>query len=223
MPDDPATRFSLRMKGEAPGQVHNNCSGKHCGFLTLSRDMGGDAEYLELDHPVQRAVRAAIEELGDAPVHGHAIDGCSAPKFAMSLRAVATAMARFAAAGRALSGRRAEAARRLVAAMRAHPLLVAGERRACTRLIEAATGGTVVKTGADGVFVAILPERGLGVALKIDDGATRGSQAAIAALLARLGVLDRADPAYRDFADAPLLNRRGIDCGRLRAADTLLA
>ena len=86
--------------------------------------------------------------------------------------------------------------------------------RACERR-------AAVKTGAEGVFVAILPEAGLGVALKIDDGASRGSEAAITALLARYGALERAHPVYSTYADAPLLNRRGIDCGRIRAADVL--
>jgi len=223
IPDDAEARQTLRAAGARAGQLHNNCSGKHCGFLTLARHLGAGPEYVDPDHPVQRAVRAALEEVSGADTRGHAIDGCSAPNFAMSLRAVATAMARFAAPERALSGARAAAAGRLVRAMKAHPVLVAGEKRACTALIREATGGTVVKTGAEGVFVAILPEPGLGIALKIDDGASRGSEATVAALLARVGVLARTSPAFGRYADAPLLNRRGIDCGRLRAAPALLA
>ena len=223
IPDDPAARQTLRESGAQPGQVHNNCSGKHCGFLTLARHLGADPDYLDPDHPVQRAVRVVMEEVGGAATEGFAVDGCSAPNFALRLRAVATAMARMARPDEAFSGVRAEAAARVVAAMQAHPLLVAGERRACTALIRAATGGTIAKTGAEGVFVAILPGQGLGIALKIDDGATRGAEAAVAALLARFGALDTQSEVYRRLADAPLLNRRGIDCGRLRAAPSLLA
>ena len=223
IPDDSAARQTLRETGAPPGQVHNNCSGKHCGFLTLARHLGAGPDYIDPDHPVQRAVRAALEETGGAAVQGHAVDGCSAPNFAMPLSAVATAMARMARPEAALSGARAAAAGRLVAAMMAHPVLVAGEKRACTALIRAAAGAAVVKTGAEGVFVAILPERGLGIALKIDDGAGRGAEAAIAALLARYGALDPEGPEMRAYADAPLLNRRGIDCGRVRAAPALRA
>ena len=223
IPDDSAARAALRSAGQRAGQLHNNCSGKHCGFLTLARHLGGGPDYNDPAHPVQQAVRTALEEASGAPVHGHAVDGCSAPNFAMPVRAVATAMARFARPAEAFSGTRAEAAARLAAAMKTHPLLVSGERRACAALIGAATGGTVVKTGAEGVFVGILPGPGLGIAVKIDDGASRGSQAAIAALLARCGVLDRGSEAFRTYADAPLLNRREIDCGRLRAAPVLLA
>ena len=96
---------------------------------------------------------------------------------------------------RGLGAAREAAARRLVAAMMAHPLLVAGEGRACSELMAAMRGGVAVKTGAEAVFVAILPERGLGVALKIEDGATRASECAIAALLVRLGAIAADDPA----------------------------
>jgi L-asparaginase II len=105
--------------------------------------------------------------------------------------------------------------------MMAHPVLVAGEGRYSTRMMLALNGGAAVKSGAEGVLVAILPGAGLGIAVKVDDGAGRGAQAAMTALLARSGVLDREHPIHADYADAPLLNRRGIDCGRVRAADLL--
>jgi L-asparaginase II len=220
-PRDAAARHGLRDRGARPGQFHNNCSGKHCGFLTMNRHLGGGPEYLELDHPLQQTVRLTVEEVSGETVSGHAIDGCSAPNFAVSLKGLATAMARFATAGASFSGARAGAARRLVGAMAAHPVLVGGEGGATTALIRACAGRAVVKTGAEGVFVAILPGRGLGVALKIDDGNARGSEAAIAALLARHGALERGDPAYAALADAPILNCRGFVHGHLRAADVL--
>lgn len=228
-PYDAGAARALEATGTAPNQCHNNCSGKHSGFVTLNRHLGGGAEYTEIDHKVQRAVQAATEEATDQSIGGYAIDGCSAPNFAVTLGGLATAMARFAqaAAGTGgpggFTGARAAAASRLVAAMAEHPVLVAGEGRACTALIRAAHGRAVVKTGAEGVFIAIIPGQSLGVALKIDDGGTRGAEAAIAALLVRLGVLDAADPAYLSLAAAPSLNRRGIDCGVFRAAPALLA
>ena len=192
-------------------------------MLTQSRHLGGGPEYLELDHPVQRAIRAATAETHRQDVQQYATDGCSAPNFVVSLRGLATAMAGYARPDEAFSGARAKAATRLRDAMMTHPVLVAGEGRACTRIMRAARGLAAVKTGAEGVFVGILPKVGLGIALKIDDGSSRGSHAAIAALLARYGVLDRRDPVFVDLADAPLLNRRDLDCGRVRAADQLLA
>ena len=221
IPNDDPAREALRAQGQVPTQVHNNCSGKHSGMLTLNRHLGGSAEYIDPDHPVQRAVRAATEETAREDSAGHATDGCSAPNFAISLTGLATAMAGFARPDQGFSGSRTQAASRLRDAMMAHPELVAGEGRACTALMRAAEGRAAVKTGAEGVFTAILPEVGLGIALKIDDGATRGSHAAIAALLARYGVLERTHPVIRDYADAPLLNRRGVDCGRIRSASVL--
>lgn len=215
-------RAAMRAAGARPGQAHNQCSGKHTGFLTLARHLGAGPEYDAPDHPVQRAVREAIEAAAGEATAGHATDGCSAPNFAVSLGGLATAMARF-AAPEGLGPARAAAARRLTGAMAAHPELVAGEGRATTDLIRACEGRAVVKSGAEGVFVAILPGAGLGIALKIDDGADRGSEAAIAALLARHGALGRGHPAYAAHADRPLVNWRGIDCGRVRAAGTLLA
>ncbi len=226
-PRDAAARHRLHDRGAAPDQFHNNCSGKHCGFLTANRHLGGGPEYVDPEHPLQQAVRLATEEVTGETVSGFAFDGCSAPNFAVSLNGLATAMARFATAGTSFTGAsftgaRAGAARRLVEAMAAHPVLVGGEGGATTNLIRACAGRAVVKPGAEGVFVAILPQRGLGIALKIDDGNARGSEAAIAALLARHGALERQDPVYAALADAPILNCRGFAHGHLRAAETLL-
>lgn len=223
MPDDRDARHALRDVGKEPTQIHNNCSGKHTGMLTLNRHLKGGPEYIAPAHPVQQAIRAITAETAGEDVTDFAIDGCSAPNYVISLKGLATAMARYAQPGEAFTGARARAAARLRGAMLAHPALVAGEGRACTTLMRACAGRAAVKTGAEGVFVAILPEAGVGIALKIDDGATRGSHAAITALLARFGAIDQEHPVYKRYADAPLLNRRGVDCGRVKASDELLA
>jgi L-asparaginase II len=215
VPDDAPERHRLRAAGEAPGPLHNNCSGKHAGFLMLGQRLGAGPEYVELDHPVQRAARAAFEEMCGAPSPGFGIDGCSAPNFACTVRGLATAMARM-ADPRGLGLVREAAARRLVAAMLAHPLLVAGEGRACSELMPAMGGRVAVKTGAEAVFVAILPEPGLGVALKVEDGATRASECAITAILARLGAIDPRHPAAARRLTPAVLSRRGAIVGAIR-------
>ncbi len=214
MPSDRPTAEGLVRAGEKPCQIHNNCSGKHAGFLTLSRHLKAGPEYVEIDHPVQQAARAAFEETSGETIGGWGVDGCSAPNFAGTLAGLARAMASFAAAG-GRSGARAEAQRRLTAAMMAYPELVAGEGRACTDLMRACRGRAAIKTGAEGVFVAILPDRSLGVALKIADGATRASEAAIAAILSRLGVLDAAHPLAQRLTSGAQRNWRGIETGRI--------
>lgn len=221
VPDDEHARHALYDKHRAPGQVHNNCSGKHSGMLTLNRYLGGGTEYVDPDHPVQRAIRAATAETAREEVGRFAIDGCSAPNFAVSLRGLATAMAGYAAPEEAFGGVRGQAAARLRDAMMAHPVLVAGEGRYSTEMMQALGGNAAIKSGAEGVLVAILPDSGLGIALKVDDGAGRGAQAAMTALLARCGEIERGSPIHTAYADAPLLNRRGIDCGRVRAAEAL--
>ena len=219
-PSDRAARDGLIRAGERPCQYHNNCSGKHSGFLTLNRHLGGDADYELIDHPVQKAARAAFEEVTDAtsPVWG--IDGCSAPNFATTLVAMARGMAQFATAGQR-SGVRAAAQVRLVDAMLTHPELVAGEGKPCTELMRACGGKAALKGGAEGYYIGILPGLGLGIALKVADGADRGKDSAIAALLIRLGVLDPAHQAARRLVGGPQHNRRGTVVGQIRAAPGL--
>ena len=212
-PEDKAERRRLRALDEAPCQLHNNCSGKHAGFLMLNQRLGGGSEYVEIDHPVQKAVRAAFEEMTGADSPHWGIDGCSAPNFATTVSGLARAMARMASPA-GLGRARGDAAAALVAAMRAHPDLVAGEGRACTELMQAMGGRVAVKTGAEGVYVAILPERGLGIALKAEDGATRAAECAIATLLVRLGEIDPADPACERRMAPVLPNRRGLPAAR---------
>ncbi|WP_299401308.1 asparaginase [uncultured Roseobacter sp.] len=212
LPDDRTAREGLICAHEAPCQIHNNCSGKHAGFLTLAKHMGAGPEYVEADHPVQQACLEVFEATTRETSPGFGIDGCSAPNFACSLHGMARAMAHFAAAP---SG---SPEARLHEAMRLHPDLVAGEGRACTELMRAMNGQVAIKTGAEAFFIGILPEQKLGIALKIVDGTTRASECAIAAILVKLGVLEPDHPATRKRLNAPITNRRGIQTGWIKPA-----
>ncbi|MEM1272290.1 MAG: asparaginase [Pseudomonadota bacterium] len=214
-PEAKETRETLIRSGCAADQRHNNCSGKHTGFLTLARDLGADLEYLALENPVQLAVRDAFEALTDMASPGYAIDGCSAPNFATSVAGLARAMAQFAAAQPGAYGREGAMAA-LYSAMVAHPNLVAGETRACTRIMRDCHGRAAVKTGAEGVFVAIVPRKGIGIAVKSSDGAARGSEAVIAQLLINLGALPEAAPSAQHYTQGPITNRRGMNVGAIR-------
>ncbi|MFC3628783.1 asparaginase [Paracoccus angustae] len=215
MPQDRDENRRLTCGDESPCQLHNNCSGKHAGFLTLNRHLGGGAEYVDPGHPVQQAVKAAFEEVTAEVSPGYGIDGCSAPNWSCSLAGLGRAMAAFADPAEDARGR---AMRRLADAMRRYPEMVAGEGRACTILMRATGGRVAAKTGAEAVFVAILPGQGLGVALKVTDGATRAAEAAIAALLVHLGALSPDDPAVGRFLTDPIRNWRGIATGEMRTA-----
>lgn len=220
-PADIATRDTLIRAGQSPCQIHNNCSGKHAGFLTLTKHLKAAPGYDAVDHPVQVACKAALEETTGITSPGYGIDGCSAPNFATTVHGLARAMAFFAAAD-AAGDRRSQAAVRLRQAMTAFPEMVAGETRACTDLMRAMDGKVAIKTGADGVYTAIIPEKKMGVALKIADGTTRAAESAIAAILVKLGVLNPDHPAAKARMVPDILSRRGLLAGRVCPTATLL-
>jgi L-asparaginase II len=220
-PYDKAERDRLICDHEGPCQLHNNCSGKHSGFLTVTKHLKAGPEYVEIDHPLQKAIRAATEEVTGETVAGYGIDGCSAPNFAMSVAGLARAMAEFAKAREGGSVRE-RAMQRLRDAMAAHPEYVAGEGRSCTELMRAMGGRVAIKTGAEAVFIAMIPEKKLGLAMKIEDGNSRASEAALVGILTQLGVLDAAHPMAQKRLPAPQTNCRGFTTGELRLSDGFL-
>ena len=217
-PRDPDMLHRLIREGRQPQRVHNNCSGKHCGFLTLSRHLGSGPEYVERDHPVQIRVAEAFQHVTGMESPGHAVDGCSAPNHATRLRGLARAMAYFAAADPDSGNGRQRAAARLVRAMIRHPELVGGEGRACTALMRAAGGRAAVKIGAEGVYAAIIPEQKIGIALKIEDGAKRAAEVAMAALLKHVGILAPEHPVLDSWMRQRLTNFAGLETGWMHPA-----
>src|SRR5215218_5785527 len=178
---------ALARSGSAPSALHNNCSGKHAGFLCVASAAGVDHRgYVAADHPVQREVRAAIEDLTGVGLGPDVCgtDGCSIPTWAVPLHRLAHAFAKF-GTGRGLAPERAKAAAQLRAACATQPYFVAGTGRFCTEIMTLLGLRAMVKTGAEGVFCGALPEQGLGIALKCQDGATRAAQVAMAAIVAR--------------------------------------
>ena len=210
-PHDIEERNRLICTGDSACQIHNECSGKHTGFLMLNKHLGGGPDYIDPDHIVQRTFRQAFEDITGEESPGYGIDGCSAPNYATSITGLARAMSAFASAEE--TNARGKAMVKLRHAMATQPEMVAGETRACTELMRAMGGKVAIKTGAEAVFVAILPEQKLGIALKILDGGIRASEAAMTGLLARAGVLDPAHPAAQKRLGAPQKNCRGITFG----------
>ena len=225
----------LARSGAEPGPLHNNCSGKHAGFVCvgclMARAAGREpAEfvrgYLRPDHPVMREVTAALAaatgaDLARAPV---GTDGCSIPTFAIPLRQLAQGFARV-ATGIGLSADQARAARRLRQAVARAPFFVAGNGRFDSRVMERLGERVFCKVGAEGVFCAALPEVGLGVAIKIDDGNnSRACEVVMAAVIeARVRLDDDERRFMRGFSDVPLVNWNGIEVGRLQASAGLRA
>ena len=173
-----------RAQGE-PSALHHNCSGKHAAMLTVCRHLGEPIhDYFRPDHPQQRRVAAVLEAMLGVSLAGapRGIDGCGLPQIGMPLAALARAMARFGAPDD-LPPDRAAACRTLAAAVVAEPFMLAGSERYCTRVITACAGAVLVKTGAEGVYVGALPAAGLGIAVKVDDGAARAAEALMSHLL----------------------------------------
>ncbi len=202
-----------------PSALHNNCSGKHAGFICTCVHQGADPKgYVGHSHKSQQWVREAMEAVTGA-VHGEDVcgtDGCSIPTYAVPLKNLALGFARM-ATGTGFGPERARAARRIFSACMSEPFFVAGTDRADTRLMEAGKGRIFTKTGAEGVFCAALPELGLGIALKCDDGTTRAAEVMVAAVLARLLEHDGELVAKLGELAAPkLTNWNGIEVGALR-------
>lgn len=231
-PSDEQASRTLAASGGMPCALHNNCSGKHSGFACLGALMAGDADaargllrgYVEPGHPVMREVDAALEaatgvRLADAP---RATDGCSIPTYGIPVRALAHAFARF-GTGAGLAPDHARAAARLREAVAAAPSMVAGTDRLDTRLMEHFGTRLFCKVGAEGVYCAALPELGLGIALKMDDGNTpRAAEVALVALIQGLLPLTDADQAFVEpLRDVTLTNWNGRAVGRLASAFTL--
>ncbi|HEY5886680.1 MAG TPA: asparaginase [Acidimicrobiales bacterium] len=209
--------IALARSGASPTPLHNNCSGKHAGFLAVARHLGASLDgYTEPDHPVQQQARVAIEVACGVTLAEPSVDGCSAPTWPIPLRALARGFARF-GTGEGLTAEHGAAAERLRAAVAAEPFLVAGTGRFDTDVMDITGTRAFVKTGAEGVYTAALPALGLGVALKVDDGATRASEVAMAAVLDQL----LPDIDLASFVEPQVRSWRGVPVGRLRPGPAL--
>ncbi|WP_224545695.1 asparaginase [Mesorhizobium sp. CA16] len=223
-PSNHDATIALARAGNMPNALHNNCSGKHSGFLCTCVHAGiSHAGYVKAGHALQEMVRDAMQSVTGAAhdVDHCGIDGCSIPTYAVPLKNFAQGFARM-ATGSGFAPERAKAAKRLLSACMAEPFLVAGTGRADVALMQAAPGRIFVKTGAEGVYCAALPELGLGIALKCDDGAGRGAEVMIAAVLAKLLRDDEAVAAkLTELADPPVESRVGAKVGLLRPTAAL--
>ncbi|MBO3740592.1 asparaginase [Actinoplanes flavus] len=158
-----------------------NCSGKHAGMLATCVVNGWPLDtYLDIDHPLQKALADAVSHLSGEPIAALGVDGCGAPIFAISPIGLARAFRRL------VEAEPGSPERRVADAMRTHPELVAGTGTEDTVLMNAIPG-LLVKKGADGVAAAAMAGMGA-VALKISDGASRARVPVLLAALRRLGL-----------------------------------
>lgn len=218
-PVDADARRALLIRGEKPTPVHNNCSGKHTGFLALAAHMGVDlASYLDPNCASQQAVRRAVEEMSGA-LPGEldvATDGCSAPTFYLPLARLATALARVANPS-GLPDPRRRACERMTRAAAAFPDLVGSTKHSlCSDLLRASGGRLFPKLGTEAVYVVGIRGADRGLAVKIDDGGYRAMNAVVVDLLVRFGFLGRHEAAGLDeWRAGGIKNWAGLDIGRL--------
>jgi L-asparaginase II len=223
---DQKTLIGQARSMEAPSALHNNCSGKHSGFVCACCHSGTEVKgYVGYDHPLQQEIRGAMESLTGAILgrDNCGVDGCSIPTYAVPLKGLAHGFAKM-ATGVGLAPERARASKRLIEACMAEPFYVAGTKRGCTRLMETAPGRIFAKTGAEGVFCAAIPEKGIAIAVKCEDGATRAAEAMVTATLARYF---RDEPevqaALMAQANHTMKNWNGIAVGDVRVTDAFSA
>jgi L-asparaginase II len=224
-PSHEDSKLALARTGGNPSALHNNCSGKHAGFVCTACQLGIDHRgYVAPEHPIQRMVKAALEDLSGVAIldENRAVDGCSVPTWAIPLHRLARAFARL-AAGSGLGQERARAARRLMLACAEKPWFVAGTGRFCTAIMQHFGTRVFVKTGAEGVFCGALPDQGIGIALKCDDGGSRAAEAAMAAMIARFLPLRANDrTALEPYLHRVLHNWNGISVGAISPSKPLL-
>ena len=221
-PHDPLSARGVRVLRDAggrPTRLHNNCSGKHAAMLARAHTAGWHAfGYEREEHPVQRCCLEAVAKWSGLPQSaiGRAVDGCGAVVFSLPLESMARAYANLAKAARDDD----EVCGRIVHAMQTRPFLIGGTDRFDSILIEETEGEVVAKIGAEGVHSVAVPSRGLGIAIKVEDGAQRAQFAGVVRVLQYLDVLpSQLPPRLDEFLHRPIRNTRGEVVGELRVVE----
>lgn len=222
LPFHEASAHNLIRNQEKPNQLHNNCSGKHSAMLAFAKHIGADLKtYETLENPIQQQILEVVSQFTETPKDAikFGIDGCAAANFALSLRAMAKSFVKLVFPPTNFDLELREACRRIVSAFMAYPELIGGTDRLDTLVMQAASGKMICKVGAEGLWLCgILPspkwKRGLGIALKIEDGEDiRARTVAGIELLRQLEVLEAND--LKNLSPMPVKNWRGDLVGRV--------
>lgn len=226
LPEHTESAHKLLATGQQGCRIHHNCSGKHTGFLTTALHLNLPVEnYHRIDHPLQQLSLEILSDLAgiDLPTYPMGIDGCGLPAPTMPLRSLAYATARF-ANPEELSNARAQAIYRLHTAIKNEPLYIAGHGTMVSEVNQVTRGNVLAKTGAEGILTAAIPEKGLGIAIKIGDGGNRARSVVLLAILDQLGILSAEHKDQLKAHVAPTIeNSRGITVGEIRPAPSWLS
>jgi L-asparaginase II len=200
-----------------PRRIYNNCSGKHCGFLSMARHLGGGLRYEQRDHPSQKLYLDILSEFigHDAAALPWGMDGCGLPALALSVADMARAGAKL-ATGEAKTAARRDAVRRVTEAMAAHPDHLSGMGQPTSDIVRGTQGRARLKVGAEGFVIAFVPDQGLGIGIKLADGTGRAKMGVLARVLQHLGVLDdAAAEAMVAKVEPPILDSNGNKVGHV--------
>jgi len=226
LPEHTESAHHLLASGQQGCRIHHNCSGKHTGFLTTASHLDIPLEnYHQLDHPLQQLSLDILSDLAgiDLKQYPIGIDGCGLPAPTMPLLQLGHTMARFANPVE-LSASRKKAIFRLHEAISNEPLYIAGHGSVVSELNEVTNGAVLAKTGAEGIVTAALPDRGLGIAVKIADGSTRARSVALLTILDHLGALsDEEKQKLQAHISPTIVNSRGRAVGEIRPATSWLS
>ena len=221
MPSHQMSEYQLVRDQQSPCALHNNCSGKHAGMLAFAMHQGFSTKgYIDIEHPVQLAVADVISDLTEFDIRHApcALDGCSVPTWAAPLKSWAQAFAKI-SRGKGLGATRRESLQQMQQAVMAEPYSVAGTNRYCTNAMAKLSTPIFIKTGAEGVFCASLPEQGIGITLKCADGSSRGSEIMLSATLKKLGLLNDSDQDVLDqMLNITLKNCNNFEVAHLKPA-----
>ncbi|AOZ93722.1 asparaginase [Paenibacillus crassostreae] len=221
VPKDKASYIELLKAGKELTPVYSNCSGKHSSMLATAVHLHEDIHtYPDINHPVQQRILDVIAEVCNVPREqiGLSVDGCGLPVHQIPLYNVALGFARLAHPEGTVSAAREEALETIRDAMMAHPVMVSGHKRFDTDVMSAYKGNIVSKMGAEGVQCIGIIDRGIGIAIKTEDGTDRASGVAAMDVLRQLGVTDESSTELlKDYIQAPVLNARKVKIGVVQA------
>lgn len=224
-PSDRSSANSLIKKEQKPKAIHNNCSGKHAGFLALSVFWKCDhSSYLDANHPVQKAIRKTVAEFHSVSENSlaPALDGCSAPIYPLTVFQQALGYMRLSNPHFG-DNKTADACRRLIHAMRGYPHMVAGRNRYCTELIQVCERELLGKTGAEGVFGISFHQHRIGACIKIDDGKMHPQYQVAQKLIQSSGLFQESELAgLSHYAEGLIKNFNQFETGLSKVSDSIL-
>lgn len=218
IPSDVEAYKNLILKNQSESAIHNNCSGKHVGFLaTCVANQWPTLNYTEIDHPLQKQIQFLFEQLSNKKIAAEQIarDGCHIPTFCVSVLQAARAVAAMSEFDQPMINPYGEFSKKIFSAINRFPEYIGGEQEYSSLMTKYLGHLSIIKVGAEGVMAAYLPQQKLGIFLKVEDGSERATEVAMTAILQKLSLIDHSCP----FPEFKIKNRNGAIVGHYEFID----